>query len=171
MNCPGFTMGFLRGLAVGAVICVLQLGCETACAQAAKSAPSRSPFQARIEEVARSLKDNPRLRNLSERQRIERVEFVIGNTLFVLLHELGHVLITEMKLPVLGRAEDAADTFAALRLLTIGTSFTERVLRVASQGWFLNGGRDQQTGAEPLYFGEHSLNEQRAYQIVCLTVG
>jgi hypothetical protein len=36
------------------------------------------------------------------------VEFVAGNMLFVLLHELGHAAITEMGLPVLGRMEDAA---------------------------------------------------------------
>jgi hypothetical protein len=76
-----------------------------------------------------------------------------------------------MKLPVLGREEDAADTFAALTMLEIGTSFSQRVLMDASEGWFLNGRRDQQTGSTPLYYGEHNLSEQRAYQIVCLIVG
>jgi hypothetical protein len=52
----------------------------------------------------------------------------------VLLHELGHVIIDEMKLPVLGREEDAADTFAALTMLEIGTSFSQRVLMDASEG-------------------------------------
>jgi hypothetical protein len=146
---------------------VLLLGCGAASGQ-----PSGSPsFQARIEEVARSLQDDPRLKNLSQQQRIDRVQFVVGNTLFVLLHELGHVIIDEMKLPVLGREEDAADTFAALTMLEIGTRFSQRVLMDASEGWFLNGRRDQQTGTEPLYYGEHNLSEQRAYQIVCLMVG
>jgi hypothetical protein len=35
---------------------------------------------------------------------------VAGNTLVLLSHELGHVLIAEMRLPLLGREEDAADT-------------------------------------------------------------
>jgi hypothetical protein len=43
-------------------------------------------------------------------------EFVSGNMLFVLLHVMAHVAITGMGLPVLGRMEHAADTFAALRL-------------------------------------------------------
>jgi hypothetical protein len=81
------------------------------------------------------------------------------------------VIIDEMKLPVLGREEDAADTFAALTMLEIGTSFSQRVLMDASEGWLLTGQRDQQTGMEPLYYGEHNLSEQRAYQIVCLMVG
>jgi hypothetical protein len=128
-------------------------------------------FQARVEELARALQSEPRLKGLSEQQRMDRVEFVVGNTLFVLLHEMGHVLIAEMKLPVLGREEDAADTFAALTMLKIGTSFSQRVLAAAAKGWFLSDRRDRQTGAEPLFYDEHNLSQQRAYQIVCFMVG
>jgi len=136
------------------------------------SASAQSPsFHQRVEELARTLQNSPRLKTLSEQQRIERVEFVIGNTLFVLLHEMGHVIIAEMKLPVLGREEDAADTYAVLRMLKIGTGFSEHVLGEASRNWFLNARRDRETRAKPVYYGEHSLSEQRAYRIVCLMVG
>ena len=112
---------------------LLVLSCGAALGQ---PAPSGSPsFQARAEDLARALQSNPRLKGLSEQQRIDRVEFVVGNTLFVLLHEMGHVLIAEMKLPVLGREEDAADTFAALAMLKVGTSFSQRVLAAAAKGW------------------------------------
>jgi hypothetical protein len=84
---------------------------------------------------------------------------------------MGHVHFSEMKLPVLGREEDEADTFAAITMLRVGTSFSERVLANASQGWFFSGRRNQQTGAKPLYYDEHDLSPQRAYQIVCLMVG
>jgi len=67
------------------------------------------------------------------------MEFVAGNMLFVLLHELGHAAITEMGLPVLGRMEDAADSFAALRLIRVGSDFSHRVLIEAAKGWFLAG--------------------------------
>ena len=153
---------------VSALMGVLLLGCGAASAQPPPSGP---PFQARVEELARALQNDPRLKNLSEQQRIDRVEFVVGNTLFVLLHEMGHVLITEMKLPVLGREEDAADTFAALTMLKVGTSFSQRVLAAAAKGWFLSDRRDQQTGAKPLFYDEHNLSQQRAYQIVCFMVG
>jgi hypothetical protein len=161
-------VGCMRGL----ILCAA-LGTPFLCWEAATGQPTTAvlPFQNRIEDVARSLRNSPRLKSLTDQQRIDRVEFVVGNTLFVLLHELGHVLITEMKLPVLGRIEDTADTFATLRLLTIGTGFSQRVLGEASKGWFLNDRRDQQTGEKPLYFDEHNLNQQRAYQIVCLMVG
>jgi hypothetical protein len=127
-------------------------------------------FQGRIEALARSLENSP-LKTLTEQQRIARVEFVLGNTLFILLHEMGHVHFSEMRIPVLGREEDEADTFAVITMLRVGTNFSERVLTNASQGWFLSARRDQQTGAMPLYYDEHDLSPQRAYNIVCLMVG
>lgn len=157
-----------RDLRICVATGVLLLGCGAASTQPTPSAP---PFQARVEDLARALQNDPRLKNLSEQQRIDRVEFVLGNTLFVLLHEMGHVLIAEMKLPVLGREEDAADTFAALAMLKVGTSFSQRVLAAAAKGWFLSDRRDQQTGEKPLYYDEHNLSQQRAYQTVCFMVG
>jgi hypothetical protein len=74
-------------------------------------------------------------------------------------------------LPVLGREEDAADTFAALTMLKIGTEFSQHELADAAKGWFLNDRRDQQTGEKPLFYDEHNLSQQRAYQFVCLMVG
>jgi hypothetical protein len=160
-----------RGLwIVCALLGVLPFGAGSLSAQPAP-AVSPSPFQARIEAAARALQNNPRLKNLTEQQRIDRAEFVVGNTLFWLLHEMVHALISEMHLPVLGREEDAADTYAVLTMLTIGTNFSQRVLADAAKGWFLSDRRDQQTGEKPLLYDEHNLNQQRAYQIVCLMVG
>jgi len=162
-------MRSLRISTMSAMLSALIAGFGSASGQLVLSgSPS---FQERIDEVARALQNNPRFKNLSEQQRVDRVEFVTGNTLFILLHEMGHVHISEMNLPVLGREEDEADTFAAITMLKIGTSFSQRVLADASQGWFLSDRRDQQTGAKPLYYDDHNLSPQRAYQIVCLMVG
>jgi hypothetical protein len=159
----------LRYLPTYTTLGMLLLGGGPALGQ---SVPSGSPsFQERIKEVARALQNRPAFKDLSEQERIDRVEFVVGNTVFILLHELGHVHFSEMHLPVLGREEDEADTFATLTLLKIGTSFSQRVLANASQGWFLNERRDEQTRATPLYYDEHDLSPQRAYWIVCLMVG
>ena len=138
----------------------------------ARSAPTDAPtFQTRIEEITHALENNPHFKNLNQQQRLDRVEFTVDNTLFRLLHEMGHVLINELKLPILSREEDAADTYAALEMLKLGSSFSLRVLYNAANGWFLSDWRDQQTAEEPLYYDEHDLNQQRAYRIVCLMVG
>ena len=42
---------------------------------------------------------------------------MLGNFEFVLLHELAHAVIGELKVPVLGPEEDAADYLAATALL------------------------------------------------------
>ena len=106
-----------------------------------------SKFQGRIEAAARALRENnPRFKNLSPEYVQGLAEFVSGNMLFVLLHEMAHVSITQMGLPVLGRMEDAADTYAALRLIRVGSDFSRRVLTDAAEGWFMADRRDQKTG-------------------------
>jgi hypothetical protein len=155
----------VRWAALGAFL----FGAASAAAQQIEPAPST--LGQRIEAAAKAALNSPRLKGLTEQQRITRVEFVAGNTLVLLSHELGHVLIAEMHLPLLGREEDAADTYAALRLLAIGTSFSQHELAQAAQGWFLNDRRDQEIGEKPLYYDEHNLSQQRAYQILCLMVG
>jgi hypothetical protein len=135
------------------------------------STPAPSTFQARIDAAAQALQNNPRLKGLTQQQRVERVNFVVGNTLVLLLHEIGHVLVSEFQLPVLGREEDAADTYAALSMLRIGTSFSVQSLADAAKGWFFDARRDQEIGDKPLYYDEHNVSAQRAYQIVCLMVG
>jgi hypothetical protein len=131
-----------------------------------------SGFQARINAAALALRDsNPRFKNLSPQYVQGIAEFVSGNMLFVLLHEMAHTAITQMGLPVLGRMEDAADSFAAVRLIKVGSDFSSRVLTEAARGWFLADRRDQKTGDKVEFYDEHGLNQQRAYEIVCLMVG
>src|ERR1700731_4836400 len=48
-------------------------------------------------------------------------EFVLGNSLFAVLHEMAHGLIADLGLPVLGREEDAADAFATVAILEMKT--------------------------------------------------
>jgi hypothetical protein len=168
VNPPGDTASLTRR-----IICAA-LGMLPFCAaplSAQPVVPDSPTLHGRIEAAAKMLQNDQRLKGLSEQQLIDRAEFVAANTLVLLLHELGHVHIAEMHLLVLGREEDAADTFAALTMLKIGTSFSQHELAQAAKGWFLNDLRDQQTRQKPLYYDEHNLNQQRAYQILCLMVG
>ena len=128
-------------------------------------------FQTRLDEAAQAVENHPRLHNLSQQQRKDLVEFVAGNMLFVLVHELAHALIGEMDLYVLGREEDAADAYAATRMLEVGTEASTNVLVQAAAGWFLSDKRNQAQGIELTFYGDHGLDRQRAYQIVCLMVG
>ena len=99
-------------------------------------------------------------------------DFVLNNSLFVLYHEIGHLLISELDIPILGREENAADNFATIELLKLSTKQANNLLIDSANGWFLSGkqlGNDNPTSED--FYGEHNLDVQRAYQIVCLMVG
>lgn len=156
-------------LRTAGLICALLLG--TDCVLAESPADAALAFQKRLEEAMRAMDGSPRLRDLSHERRRGIVEFVTGNMLFALLHEMGHALVTEMGLPVLGREEDAADSFAVVTMLKVGSSFSNNVLAEATTGWFLSAYRDEKEGVKLSFYDVHGLDRQRAYQIVCLMVG
>jgi putative metallopeptidase DUF4344 len=128
-------------------------------------------FKSRIDDAVRALGNQPRLKGIPPKHRQQLAEFVSGNMLFVLLHELAHAAIAELDLPVLGKEEDAADSFASLTLIHIKSQFSERVLGEAAKGWFMADRRDAKEGDPVPYYDEHGLNQQRAFQIVCYMVG
>lgn len=108
---------------------------------------------------------------LSKQQRAETLRFAINNSLFTLYHEVGHLLIDRLKLPLLGREEDAADNIATWLLLQKGTPEANRTLEDAAKGWKMTG---------MLYGGEYDEDDYafgytpdrfRSLQIVCLMVG
>src|ERR1700739_1568085 len=82
--------------------------------EAAQNKVRAARFRAGLEKAADLLENDPRLGKLNRPQSCQCGEFVSGNILFALLHEIGHAHIQEMGLPVLGREEDAADTFATV---------------------------------------------------------
>lgn len=128
-------------------------------------------FQARIDEAVRAIEGDPRLKGLSHQKLQSVAEFVVGNLLYVSLHEIGHAVIDDMYLYVLGREEDAADAYATVTMLKLGGSFSQNVLVAATKGWEYAARRDEAKGVPLAYYDEHGLNKQRAYQIVCLMVG
>jgi hypothetical protein len=151
------------------LLAALTIACEPAFAQSAATEGER--FQAKIKEAGEKLGSRPGFKKVPLKDRQELAAFVTGNLLFVILHELAHAAITEMGLPVLGRPEDAADSFAAVGLIKIGSNFTHQVLTEAARGWFLADRRDRETDDSVAFYDEHGLNQQRAYQIVCFMVG
>jgi putative metallopeptidase DUF4344 len=160
-------------IGVGRLACILLmlLGWSAAPSRANDLPTTADVFQAGVDEAARELAKVPGLRRLTPQQRQARAEFVFGNMLFVTIHELAHALVSEMDLVVLGREEDAADAYATLGALKCGTELGRRVLVEAAKGWFMTAQRDRKAGEVAHYYERHGLDEQRAYQIVCLMVG
>jgi Putative metallopeptidase len=138
----------------------------------AQPAPAQpGTLQARSDAAAVALEKNPRFKNLSPLYRQQIAEFMAGNTLFVLLHEMAHAATSQMRIPALDRKEDAADSFAVTQLIKLGSGFPDRVLQESAKGWFLSDQRGQENGDPIQYYDEHGIDQQRAHQIVCLLLG
>lgn len=103
------------------------------------------------------------------------LRFVSANAEFTLLHEMGHLLIHELQLPVLGREEDAADQLGFVGLFLLqgkqrDANFYAKLLDVADY-WRLEW-RLPKAPEERVYgWDSHALDEQRFYNIACLAYG
>ena len=133
--------------------------------------PDSADCEERLELAIAAVSTHPRVQGLPAQKIRATTEFVLGNTLFALLHETAHGLIADMGLPVLGREEDAADAFATVAMLQMKTEFTHRVLVNAAKSWMILDRRTRDAGEPVVFYDAHGLDLQRAYNIICLMVG
>ena len=84
-----------------------------------------------------------------------------------MFHEFGHALVSEFELPVLGKEEDAVDSFANITMISKDPDpiLDEMIVSVANE-YFEEG-----KFSEPVAWDEPSMDEQRAYAVVCMLVG
>ncbi len=107
----------------------------------------------------------------------DRIEFVVGNIVFVMLHELSHLVIEDFDVPVLGNGEDAADTLAAVTLIRLDRARPEsdfrliRMLLTAADANRILWQRGLEEDNPVVYLARHPLSVQRAARITCLAYG
>ena len=103
----------------------------------------------------------------------DAMAFAMHDAAFTIYHEVGHMLVGELGLPVLGKEEDAVDTLATIWLLNDeDQDYAFNALIDASDGWYFNAVNSTGSGVDEFsYYDEHSLDIQRAYAMVCLMVG
>ncbi len=111
------------------------------------------------------------LSGLSKQERAETLRFAVNNSLFTLYHEVAHLLIDKLALPVLGKEEDAADNIATWILLQKNTPEANLALEDAAVGWVLTGQSYGDYFAGDDYASGYSPDRHRAMQIICLMVG
>lgn len=103
-------------------------------------------------------------------------DYVKSNLRFILLHETGHAFIDLLNLPSTGREEDAVDQMAATMILmhVNRDEPPEQLTRVLSMTatWFkTNASLQSGSAAHDTFSDEHSLNEQRYYNLLCMVYG
>lgn len=99
---------------------------------------------------------------------VEVSEFARDVTLHVVLHEVGHALIREFDLPILGNEETMADAFATHYLTTHLPDRAVAVLVARTRSLMIEAGEVPR--AEWTVAGEHDNDARRAFQIAALAV-
>jgi hypothetical protein len=131
---------------------------------AGESVPQRIPVQQAAEEEPPADGD-PVL--------TEAMTFAMHDAAFTIYHEIGHMLVGELGLPVLGKEEDAVDALATIWLLEFdeGEDSYDALIN-AADGWYFNAVNSTGSGVDEFsYYSDHSLDIQRAYAMVCMMVG
>ncbi len=124
--------------------------------------------------VSLGLMAGPVLAEQSENEILgEAMAFAMHDAAFTMYHEIGHLLVGELGLPVLGKEEDAVDALATIWLLEFDEGEDSYdALVSAADGWYFNAVNSTGNGVEELsYYSDHSLDIQRAYAMVCMMVG
>jgi hypothetical protein len=97
-------------------------------------------------------------------------DIALSNVILIMHHEIGHALVDQFGLPVIGQEEDAVDAFATLMVLE---TYDEPapILLDAAATWFAFDRIFKADGGEHAYYDEHDLDIQRAYRILCIAHG
>ncbi len=93
----------------------------------------------------------------------------VSALVFAFYHELGHALIDVYDLPATGREEDAVDQLATVMLLETWEGEDSELAILSSAEWFDLDASESED--EPDTADEHSLDEQRYYNLVCWIYG
>jgi hypothetical protein len=92
---------------------------------------------------------------------------VLGPFVQVLFHELGHAVFDRLKVPIMGREEDAADQFAGYIMLEFGKDVARRTLPGAAYFW--QAGSTDWSHTD--FADVHGDPVQRSYNYLCMAYG
>ena len=104
-------------------------------------------------------------RKLRDKKKLD--DAVKAATLATFFHELGHGLVDAWKIPITGREEDAVDQLSTLVLIEA----TEDGEQMALDGALTFKLYADLGSGEKIYWDEHSLDEQRFFDTICLVYG
>lgn len=102
---------------------------------------------------------------------ISKADAVLGPALDIFLHETGHAVFEMLKIPVLGRQEDAADQFSAYVMLRLSRGEARRLILGATYHYAAQVPEREVTVPRHSFSDEHSTPAQRAYNVLCIAYG
>ena len=108
----------------------------------------------------------------AEDLRPETGQFLSGAASHTIHHEIAHMLIDRLQLPVVGREEDAADQYAWLQMIRRWRETGNQApIRAAILLWHLEHRRASSEDDRVPAWSEHSSDRQRLFLGICLVAG
>jgi hypothetical protein len=102
---------------------------------------------------------------------VTKQDAIIGPTIEVFAHETAHALFDMLRVPILGREEDAADQIAAYILLNLDKDMARKT--VSGVAFMYN--QEAQSQMQQLelkkFADAHGLSAQRFYNLLCMAYG
>lgn len=95
----------------------------------------------------------------------------MNSVLFIFFHELGHALIHILDLPITGREEDAVDQLATWLLLVTDNQEGGLMALDGAASFRHDAEAEAESEEKQATWDEHSLNEQRYFNITCWVYG
>jgi len=122
------------------------------------------PIVACYEYVARIVKLAPPVATPSG---LSRENAIVGAFVQLMLHEVSYAVFDLLKVPVWGRAYDAADRLAAFIMLQFGKDVAVRT--ITGSVWFFEASNRTWTGSD--FASPDSPETQRIYNYLCIAYG
>jgi len=105
----------------------------------------------------------------ADRLGLTREQAIVGPFTFIVFHETAHAVFALLKVPILGREEDAADQAATYTAIQVGDDFAERMLRAAA--FMYDQDARSRKVSEDDFSDVHGMDRQRYYNVLCLAWG
>lgn len=134
-----------------------------------KDGPYYDPETRRIEFPWQFITETRALLKKSGYKKDEIDQAVTDTTRFILRHEIGHAVIDQLSLPIVGREEDAADYFATYA--AVNRDHDGEQVIAATDLFEAYDQQGTQTLGDEDFSDNHSLDLQRFYGISCLVYG
>jgi len=102
---------------------------------------------------------------------VMEVDALAGPLLDTILHEVAHAMFDMLRVPVLGREEEAADQVATYIMLRLGKVEARRLIAGAAYAYKTEAEAAKTSSGIKQFAGAHSTPAQRYYNLLCLAYG
>src|SRR5262249_46853797 len=102
---------------------------------------------------------------------IAPIDTLIGPFTDVFLHEAGHATFSSLKIPVLGREEDAADQFSTYIMLKLDKEESRRLILGSAYQYKGDLSSPTVTMKQQAFADEHGTPAQRFFNLLCVAYG